>query len=83
MPISSHEKKTPFEVVVLCGVLDNENGVIRKFHPGLKEPTILRVPQDLSYRNAGIHIGERRMAWRDPVKYPVRAAVPPRVSERK
>jgi len=63
-------KKTPFEVVVLCGVVDNENGVIRKFHPGQKEPTILRVPQDISYRNAATHIGARRMEWRDPEKYP-------------
>ena len=59
----TQNKQTPFSVLVICGTLNNENGVIRKYHPGLESPTILRVPGDLSYRNAGQQIAAGRMEY--------------------
>jgi len=57
------QKQTPFALLVLCGTVDNENGVIRKFQPGIKTPTICRVPEDISYRNAGRHVAAGRMEY--------------------
>ncbi len=59
----TQNKATPFSVLVTCGTINNENGVIRKYHPGLESATILRVPGDLSYRNAGQQIAAGRMEY--------------------
>ena len=56
-------KQVPFSVMVVIGTVDNEGGVIRKFHPNSETPTILRVPDDLSYRNAGRHINANKMQY--------------------
>lgn len=64
MPLSkAPSKKNPFSAIVLTGCRDVHNGETRFFHPGKTTPTILRVPDDVSYGNFAIHKSAGRMDY--------------------